>query len=154
MLSFRIPKPCLMWYRTFFKMAGRPVSPIAILATNCSVTKNTKRKVTTEIERPLKKQRCGNGTDAKTNSGQTTLESVIAVKSFSDKRKVMSGHTSRGELLFKKMWSYLMVSLHWAISTTSEKTPYVEMFKALEIWKSGWWVNISKCHSWKRYAEY
>ena len=84
-------------------MAGRPVSPIAILATNCSVTIGTKRKATTEIERPLKKQWCGNGTDANTYSGQTTLESVIAVKRSSDKSTVLSGHTSRGDLLLKKM---------------------------------------------------
>ncbi|XP_047197684.1 serine/threonine-protein kinase pim-1-like [Hippoglossus stenolepis] len=78
-------------------MVGRPISPIAILASNWSVTKATKRKATTEDEPQLKRQRGGKGTDANTNPGQSTLESVTMVHSSSDESTVLSGHTSRAD---------------------------------------------------------
>ncbi|XP_034451506.1 serine/threonine-protein kinase pim-2-like [Hippoglossus hippoglossus] len=78
-------------------MVGRPISPIAILASNWSVTKATKRKATTGNEPLLKRQRGGKGTDANTNPGPSTLESVIEDKSSSDESTVLSGHTSRAD---------------------------------------------------------
>ncbi|XP_047197800.1 serine/threonine-protein kinase pim-1 [Hippoglossus stenolepis] len=77
-------------------MVGRPISPIAILESNWSVTKATKRKATTEDEPPLKRQR-GVMSDANTNPAQSTLESVIVVHSSSDESTVLSGHTSRAD---------------------------------------------------------
>ncbi|XP_047197801.1 serine/threonine-protein kinase pim-2-like [Hippoglossus stenolepis] len=78
------------------KMVGRPISPIAILASNCSVSKATKRKATTGDEPPLKRQR-GVMSDANTKPAQSTLESVIVVNSSSDESTVLSGHTSRAD---------------------------------------------------------
>ncbi|CAB1427655.1 unnamed protein product, partial [Pleuronectes platessa] len=46
--------------------------------------KTTKRKATPEHERPVKRQRVGEGPDTSTDSAQSTLESVIVINSSSD----------------------------------------------------------------------
>ncbi|XP_047197202.1 uncharacterized protein LOC118115169 [Hippoglossus stenolepis] len=98
----------------------RPVSPIANLASNWSVTKATKRKATTEDEPPLKRQRDGKGTDANTNPGPSTLESVIEDKSSSDESTVLSGHTSR-EMVGRPISPIAILASNWSVTKATKR---------------------------------